>query len=47
MALTSHERECALAALAARLERLEKHGPRAEFLEVRKLYLEILQTPIQ
>lgn len=39
--MNGHEKECALAALAARIEAAERRRNRQELIDLRKLYREI------
>lgn len=43
--MTGHEKDCALAALALRIERARKLGRNAELREMRQWYREVLATP--
>jgi len=45
--MTAHEKECAFAAIALRIERADKNRDRAEAREWRKLYREIEQAKLE
>ena len=45
--MTPHEKECALAAIAARIEAAKKAGSRKELAEWRKFYREVTSAELR